>query len=173
MKVGLYDDPGLPRARRRGRAIRSGRSGWTPCGAGSGDAGLEDAARAARPRATRRATSCSASTPPPTWRAVAATRGRTVRFDPDTQAGPRSYAAALQAAGAVADAVDRVLDGAWTARSASCARPAITPRRTAPWASASSTTSPWPRPTPWRAASTRVLVVDFDVHHGNGTQHMF
>ena len=42
---------------------------------------------------------------------VAATAGRTVRFDPDTEAGPRSYEAALLAAGAVVDAVDRVLDG--------------------------------------------------------------
>ncbi len=43
-----------------------------------------------------------------TWPRAA---GRTLRFDPDTQAGPRSYEAALLAAGAVVDAVDRVLDG--------------------------------------------------------------
>src|SRR5439155_6836648 len=42
---------------------------------------------------------------------VAATAGRTVRFDTDTQAGPRSYAAALKAAGAAVEAVDRVLAG--------------------------------------------------------------
>src|SRR5437899_143040 len=42
---------------------------------------------------------------------VASSRGRTFRFDPDTQAGPRSYDAALLAAGAAADAVDRVLLG--------------------------------------------------------------
>ena len=41
------------------------------------------------------------------------------------------------------------------------------------WASACSTASPWPRPTPSPAGSTRVLVVDWDVHHGNGTQEMF
>jgi len=43
---------------------------------------------------------------------VAATAGRTVRFDPDTQAGPDSYAAALRAAGAVTDAALRVRDRA-------------------------------------------------------------
>src|SRR6185503_2647839 len=42
---------------------------------------------------------------------VASTKGRTVRIDPDTQASPRSFEAALLAAGAVVDAVDRVLDG--------------------------------------------------------------
>ena len=36
---------------------------------------------------------------------LAAAAGRHVRFDPDTAAGPRSHAAALAAAGAVADAV--------------------------------------------------------------------
>src|SRR4029078_1481236 len=43
--------------------------------------------------------------------AVATTAGRTLRFDPDTQAGPPSSAAALKAAGAVTDAFERVLDG--------------------------------------------------------------
>src|SRR6188474_1505055 len=44
-------------------------------------------------------------------RSVAETEGRTVAFDPDTQAGPRTYPAALHAAGAVVDAVTAVLDG--------------------------------------------------------------
>ena len=46
------------------------------------------------------------------------------------------------------------------------------PRRgaSARWASASSTTWPWPPPTRWPAGCERVLIVDFDVHHGNGTQ---
>src|SRR5687767_4715603 len=43
--------------------------------------------------------------------AVAATAGKTVRFDADTQAGPRSYEAALHAAGAVVQAMDGLLDG--------------------------------------------------------------
>ena len=59
------------------------------------------------------------------------------------------------------------------ARSASCARPAITPRPIAPWASACSTTWPWPPRTPWPAGSSACLIIDFDVHHGNGTQHIF
>ena len=53
-----------------------------------------------------------------------------------------------------------------------CALPAITPSATAPWASASTTTSPSPRRTRRRSAP-RVAIVDYDVHHGNGTQHIF
>ena len=54
------------------------------------------------------------------------------------------------------------------------ARPATTPSRRARWGSASSTT---PRSPPQHARPRwglrRVAVVDFDVHHGNGTQAMF
>jgi acetoin utilization deacetylase AcuC-like enzyme len=104
---------------------------------------------------------------------VAGTKGRTHRFDPDTQAGPRSYEAALRAAGAVADAVDRVLEG--RLERAFCAS----------------------RPPGHHAGADRamgfclfnnvavgaahalarglerVAIVDFDVHHGNGTQEVF
>ena len=104
---------------------------------------------------------------------VAATNGRTYRFDPDTQAGPRSYTAALLAAGAVVDATDRVLAGELD-RAFCAVRPpghhAEADRamgfclfnNVAVGAA--------------RALATgleRVAVVDFDVHHGNGTQAMF
>jgi acetoin utilization deacetylase AcuC-like enzyme len=104
---------------------------------------------------------------------VAATRGRRVRFDPDTQASPRSYEAALLAAGAVVDAVDRVLEGDLD-RALCAVRP------------------PGHHATPDRAMGfclfnnvavaaaqalarglERVAVIDFDVHHGNGTQDVF
>jgi acetoin utilization deacetylase AcuC-like enzyme len=105
--------------------------------------------------------------------AVAASEGRTRRFDADTQAGPRSYRAALRAAGAVVDAVDRILDGAID-RAFCCVRP------------------PGHHAEAGRAMGfclfnnvavgaahalarglARVMVIDFDVHHGNGTQHAF
>jgi len=104
---------------------------------------------------------------------VAATSGSVRQFDPDTRAGPLSYTAALLAAGAVVDAVERVLSG--EARSAFCAvRP------------------PGHHAGPERAmgfclfnnvavgaahalarGAERVLIIDFDVHHGNGTQEIF
>ena len=53
-------------------------------------------------------------------------------------------------------------------------RPATTPRPPARWASASSTTSPSRRGTRRpRTALERVLVLDWDVHHGNGTNDIF
>jgi acetoin utilization deacetylase AcuC-like enzyme len=97
-----------------------------------------------------------------------------VGFDPDTIASPGSGEAALRAAGAVTAAVDAVVAG--EVRNAFCAV----------------------RPPGHHAEATRamgfcifnniaigaaearavhglerVAVMDFDVHHGNGTQHMF
>ena len=105
--------------------------------------------------------------------AVAATAGRTVRLDPDTQAGPRSYAAALLAAGAACDAVDRVLAGALD-RAFCLGRPpghhAEADRamgfclfNTVAVAAAHALAR----------GLERVLIIDFDVHHGNGTQAIF
>jgi acetoin utilization deacetylase AcuC-like enzyme len=104
---------------------------------------------------------------------IAKSEGRHQRFDPDTAASPQSYAAALRAAGAVADAVDRVLDGD-VDRALCAVRP------------------PGHHATADRAMGfclfnnvavgaahalarglERVAVVDFDVHHGNGTQDIF
>ncbi len=47
------------------------------------------------------------------------------------------------------------------------------PRPTARWASASTTTSPSAPPTRARRGCARVAIVDYDVHHGNGTQWIF
>ena len=59
-------------------------------------------------------------------------------------------------------------------RCAWCGRPGTTPSRTRPWASACSTTWPsaraWPPP---ELGLDHVLIVDWDVHHGNGTQAAF
>jgi acetoin utilization deacetylase AcuC-like enzyme len=97
--------------------------------------------------------------------------GRLVALDPDTSVSPGSKEAALRAAGAVIAAVDAVQAG--EAASAFCAvRP------------------PGHHAEPWRAMGfclynnaaigalhamaahglKRVAVMDFDVHHGNGTQ---
>ena len=95
------------------------------------------------------------------------------RLDPDTYASAGSWNAAVLAAGAGLTAVRalprgprrcRVLRGA-PAR-------ATTPPPPSRWASASSTTSPsWPPR--WPTEGERVLVFDYDAHHGNGTQDIF
>jgi acetoin utilization deacetylase AcuC-like enzyme len=104
---------------------------------------------------------------------VAAGAGQTVRFDPDTQAGPRSYAAALRAAGAVADAVDRVLEGALDRAFCLCRPPGhhAEADRAMGFCLFNNVAVAAARALDHGLA--RVLIVDFDVHHGNGTQHIF
>ena len=97
---------------------------------------------------------------------------RVARLDPDTIACPGTWRAALRAAGAAVAATDAVLDGEVEQRLLRGA-PARPPRdaRRRRWASASSTT--WPSRRAMRstcAACERVAIVDFDVHHGNGTE---
>ena len=171
MRVLLYDDPifrehdagrGHPERPERLDAVRRGLR----------DAGLEARLRSANPRDATRAELLRVHTEAHVER-VAATAGRTVRFDADTQAGPRSYAAALRAAGAAVQAVERVLAG--EAERAFCAvRPpghhAEADRamgfclfNNVAVAAAHALSG----------GLERVMVVDWDVHHGNGTQAMF
>lgn len=98
----------------------------------------------------------------------------TAHIDADTMVSPRSFDAALYAAGAVVAGVDAVMDGG--ARTVFCAvRP---PGHHAEPAVAMGfclfnnvaigalhARAVWGR--------QRVAVIDFDVHHGNGTQAMF
>lgn len=95
------------------------------------------------------------------------------RIDGDTAVSPGSFEAALRAAGGLLDAVERVRMGEWT--NGFCAvRPpghhaeeqramgfclfnniAVAARRLR------------------QGGCERVAIVDWDVHHGNGTQHLF
>jgi acetoin utilization deacetylase AcuC-like enzyme len=171
MRVGLFDDPvfrehdagaGHPERAARLDALRRGLR----------DAGLEAELVAMAPRPATRDELLRVHTARHIGE-VAATEGHNRRFDPDTAASPGSYQAALRAAGAVVEAVDRVLDG--SLERAFCAvRP------------------PGHHATPDRAMGfclfnnvavgaahalarglSRVAIVDFDVHHGNGTQEAF
>ena len=73
------------------------------------------------------------------------------------------------------NAVDAVVAGkARRTLSARCGLPDIMPRRCAAWASACSTTSRLRRDMRRRSTASRdVLIADWDVHHGNGTQDIF
>ena len=105
--------------------------------------------------------------------------GRRMRAAPfrtgDTDIGPNSWDVAAHAVGGVLNAVDAVISG--RARNAFCAvRPPghHASARSAAWAFACSTTSPSrPAMRSGSMASERVLIVDWDVHHGNGTQDIF
>lgn len=100
-------------------------------------------------------------------------RGRSVQLDPDTAVSPESIDIAERGAGAGLTAVDALREGVGSAAFCAVRPPGHHARqRSAPWASVSSTT--WPsRQRSLVAAGERVLIADFDAHHGNGTQDIF
>jgi len=96
-----------------------------------------------------------------------------VRLDPDTAVSPRSGTAALRAAGAVVAAVDAVMTGA--AANAFCAvRPPghhAEPDRAMGFCLFNSIAVGAAHAQAVHGVE-RIAIVDFDVHHGNGTQAM-
>jgi len=94
--------------------------------------------------------------------------------DPDTVVSPASYRVALAAAGACVAAVDAVLGGA--DRTALClVRPPghhATPTRSMGFCLFNNIALA-ARHAQAKHGITRVLIVDWDVHHGNGTQDIF
>jgi acetoin utilization deacetylase AcuC-like enzyme len=170
-RVGFYDDPafrqhdagaGHPERPERVEAVRRGISHGV----------LEPRLEMLSPRPATSAEILRVHTPGH-LALVASTEGRHYRFDPDTQASPRSYAAALLAAGAAVDAVDRCLDG--TLDRAFCA---VRPPGHHAEADRAMGFCLFNNVAVAAAHAlsrglTRVLIVDFDVHHGNGTQDVF
>ena len=108
------------------------------------------------------------------WNAVRGRPGRAPSAStPTRRRAPRSYDAALLAAGAVVDAVDRVLDG--EADRAFCA---VRPPGHHAEADRAMGFCLFNNVAVAAAHALarglkRVLIVDFDVHHGNGTQDIF
>jgi acetoin utilization deacetylase AcuC-like enzyme len=104
---------------------------------------------------------------------VAETEGRGGFFDFDTVASPRSYGAAVRAAGAVAAAVDAVLEE--TLDRAFClVRPPghhATSDRAMGFCYFNNVAVGAARAL--ARGLERVAILDFDVHHGNGTQEIF
>jgi acetoin utilization deacetylase AcuC-like enzyme len=102
------------------------------------------------------------------------TAGRAVALDPDTFTSPESYDVARLAAGAAAGAVDAALDGEAGARAFALVRP---PGHHAERARAMgfclfnniAIAAAHAR----ARGVARVAIVDYDVHHGNGTQWSF
>lgn len=105
---------------------------------------------------------------------TAAPQSGLVRLDPDTFMGPTSLDAALYAAGGAIDAVDALFRGEATNAFVAARPPGhhAEPGRAMGFCLFNSAAVAALHA---RAAhgATRVAVVDFDVHHGNGTEAMF
>ena len=104
----------------------------------------------------------------------AADRGEPVRLDPETVVSGASWEAVRAATGCACDAVDAVLEG--RLRAAFCAvRPPghhATPDRAMGFCLVNGLAVAARRAVR-DARAERILIVDWDVHHGNGTQEIF
>lgn len=169
--MALYDDPifrehdsgpGHPERPERLDAVREGLRKH----------GLEGRLSVLTPRAARQEELLRVHTEAHLSR-IAATEGKTVCFDLDTQAGPRSYAAALLAAGAVVDAVDRVLAGQIDRAFCLVRPPGHHAEADRAMGFCLFNNVALGAAHALAGGLDRVMIIDFDVHHGNGTQAIF
>ena len=103
---------------------------------------------------------------------IASTRGRSVRLDPDTYTSPESDAIARVAAGATVAAVDHVLDR----RGRACAfvrPPGHHAERGRAMGFCLFNNIAVAAAHALARGTRKVAIVDYDVHHGNGTQWIF
>lgn len=100
--------------------------------------------------------------------------GESVAIDGDTVMSAGSAEAALRAAGGAVHGVDAVMEG-WARRAFVAVRPPghHAERATAMGFCLFANAAVAARHAQARWGLRRVAVVDFDVHHGNGTQHVF
>lgn len=97
-----------------------------------------------------------------------------VALDPDTHAGPGTWQAALRGAGAACHAVDAVISGRARNAFAAVRPPGHHAERTRSMGFCLfGTVAIAAKRALDHHRLQRVAVVDFDVHHGNGTQHIF
>lgn len=106
-------------------------------------------------------------------RRISETTGRAAALDPDTYTSPDSYEIALLAAGAAIDAVERVLGGSHRAAVAMVRPPGHHAERDRAMGFCLFNNVAVAAAHGRALGAKKVAVVDFDVHHGNGTQHIF
>jgi len=112
--------------------------------------------------------------PPDYIEAILAAEGQDVQIDADTVMSPGSVRAALRAAGGAAAGVDAVMEG-WADAAFVATRPpghhAERGRAMGFCLFANASVAALHARERW--GLRRIAIVDFDVHHGNGTQHIF
>lgn len=106
-------------------------------------------------------------------RRIAETAGSSVQLDPDTFTSPETHDVARLAAGAAVEAVERVLSRPHTRALALVRPPGHHAERNRAMGFCFYNNVAVAAAHARALGVPRVAVVDYDVHHGNGTQHMF
>jgi acetoin utilization deacetylase AcuC-like enzyme len=106
-------------------------------------------------------------------RLIDETAGRSVKLDPDTFTSPESHEIALLAAGAAVDAVERVMNGSHRAAMALVRPPGHHAERNRAMGFCLYNNVAVAAAHARAGGAAKVAIVDYDVHHGNGTQHTF
>ena len=106
-------------------------------------------------------------------RRISETAGRAVALDPDTYTSPESYEIALRAAGAAVDAVERVMADGHRQALALVRPPGHHAERHRAMGFCLFNNVAIAAAHARALGARRVAIVDYDVHHGNGTQHIF
>src|SRR6185436_2934613 len=99
--------------------------------------------------------------------------GRLARLDADTVSSPGSFAAAQFAAGAAVQAVEAVWSGQARNAFVWCRPPGHHAEQTEAMGFCLFNNVAIAAEAARRLGAERVLIVDWDVHHGNGTQYFF
>jgi acetoin utilization deacetylase AcuC-like enzyme len=106
-------------------------------------------------------------------RRISETAGRVVALDPDTYTSPETYEIALIAAGAAIDAVEHVMRGSHGVSLALVRPPGHHAERSRAMGFCLFNNVAVAAAHARALGAQRVAIVDYDVHHGNGTQHVF
>jgi len=101
------------------------------------------------------------------------TRGQAMQLDPDTYTSPDSQEVALLAAGAVVDAVERVMSAPHHSAFALVRPPGHHAERGRAMGFCLYNNIAVGAAHARAGGAAKVAIVDYDVHHGNGTQHIF
>jgi acetoin utilization deacetylase AcuC-like enzyme len=106
-------------------------------------------------------------------RRISETAERPMALDPDTYTSPESHEIARLAAGAAVDAVERVMGGSHRAAVALVRPPGHHAERDRAKGFCLFNNVAVAAAHARALGVAKVAIVDYDVHHGNGTQHMF
>ena len=106
-------------------------------------------------------------------RRISETAGVAAALDPDTYTSPDTFEVALLSAGAAVDAVERVMGGSHTRALVLSRPPGHHAERDRAMGFCFYNNVAVAAAHARSLGARRVAIIDFDVHHGNGTQHIF